>query len=358
MKKINTVQLCSMFIILILSATFGKGFSTVIKASGIDSWISVLIAGVLGFGILFIFIYISNYEKDLTLTEKTKKLFGNIFGTIINYILVIILFVTAVSLFYDLMGFISSQFLPETPIFIIGFMFTLVIIYINIKGIETISRTAIVIFFISMFLFIIAVFGLIGKFDVSNLKPMLEFGLKNSVKGSMYILLLNILPSVVLLIIPKNTLVDYKKTSICIIISYIFSIILILLTIFLTLGNLGIELSRLYLFPEYVVLKRINLFNFIDRIENIIVIQWIFGLFLNVSFIIYFITNTIKKNNNKIITYLIAFILLFISNYVFKNTTIYDVYIYNIAIYFKYTLLLVLILITIKIKYNRIKKKI
>ena len=65
-----------------------------------------------------------------------------------------------------------------------------------------------------------------------------------------------------------------------------------------------------------------------------------------------------KKNNNKIITYLIAFILLFISNYVFKNTTIYDVYIYNIAIYFKYTLLLVLILITIKIKYNRIKKKI
>ena len=91
------------------------------------------------------------------------------------------------------MGFISSQFLPETPIFIIGFMFTLVIIYINIKGIETISRTALVIFFISMFLFIIAVFGLIGKFDVSNLKPMLEFGLKNSVKGSMYILLLNIL---------------------------------------------------------------------------------------------------------------------------------------------------------------------
>ena len=346
MKKINTVQLCSMFIILILSATFGKGFSTVIKASGIDSWISVLIAGVLGFGILFIFIYISNYEKDLTLTEKTKKLFGNTFGTIINYILVIILFVTAVSLFYDLMRFISSQFLPETPILIIGFMFTLVIIYINIKGIETISRTAFIILIINIFLFIIAVFGLIGKFDISNLKPMLEFGLKNSVKGSMYILLLNILPSVVLLIIPKNTLVDYKKTSICIIISYIFSIILILLTIFL------------YLFPEYVVLKRINLFNFIDRIENIIVIQWIFGLFLNVSFIIYFITNTIKKNNNKIITYLIAFILLFISNYVFKNTTIYDVYIYNIAIYFKYVLLLVLILITIKIKYNRIKKKI
>ena len=342
MKKINTLQLCSMFIILILSATFGKGFSTVIKASGIDSWISVLIAGVLGLGILFIFIYISNYEKDLPLSEKTKKLFGNTFGTIINYILVIILFVTAVSLFYDL----------------IGFMFTLVIIYINIKGIETISRTAFIILIINIFLFIIAVFGLIGKFDISNLKPMLEFGLKNSVKGSIYILLLNILPSVVLLIIPKNTLVDYKKTSTCILISYIFSIILILLTILLTLGNLGIELSSLYLFPEYVVLKRINLFNFIDRIENIIVIQWIFGLFLNVSFIIYFITNTIKKNNNKIITYLIAFILLFISNYVFKNTTIYDVYIYNIAIYFKYVLLLVLILITIKIKYNRIKKKI
>lgn len=353
MKKINTLQLTSMLIMLVVSATFGKGFYTVIKSSGVDSWISVIIAGIIGFLIIFAYLYISNYEPDLSLPEKNKKLFGNIFGTIINYLITIIIFITSVSLFYDLTGFISSQFLQETPTFVIGIMFILIIIYINIKGIEVISRTSFALMFIGYILFFISFFGLLPQFDISNVKPFLEFGLTKPLNGSLYILMLNIMTTIVLLIIPKNSLVDYKKLTKRIIIFYIISIIMIFLVVFLTLGNLGIDLTKLYSFPEYVVLKRINIFGFIDRIENILVMQWIFSIFINISLCIYFMSNTIKKGNNKIITFILSFLLLIISNTVFKNTTLYNTYVYNIAIYFKYILVAIVILIIIKIKYNR-----
>ena len=67
--------------------------------------------------------------------------------------------------------------------------------------------------------------------------------------------------------------------------------------IFITLGNLGINLSQLYQYPEYIVLKRINLFEFLDRIENLLSIQRILKIYISLSFFTYFISNTIKPHN-------------------------------------------------------------
>ncbi len=356
MKKINSLQLTSMIIMVIISATFGKGFYTLVKSSGVDAWIGVIISAVIGFSLMFLFLYIFNYEPDLPLPEKNKKLFGKTFGTIINYLIAIIIFITSVSLFYDLIGFISSQFLSETPILFIGLMFVFVIIYINVKGIEVISRTSFILLIISLISFLIGGIGLLNNFELSNIKPFLEFGIQPPIKGSIYILMLNIMPTILFLIVPKNTLVDNKKINAYVTVGYIISMILIFLTVILIIGNLGIDLTKIYLYPEYIALKRINIFNFLDRIENIIVIQWIFCLIINISLSVYFMTNTIKKNNNKLIVYIITFLILLASNVVFKNTTLYNAYVYNIAIYFKYLLLFIIILISIKIKIDRMKK--
>ncbi|MCM1371114.1 MAG: spore germination protein [Clostridium sp.] len=357
MKKINSLQLGCMITLIIASATIGKGMYAVINIAGVDSWISVLIAGILGVVVLLMYLYIGNYEPDLPLPEKNKKLFGNVIGTIINYLLCIAIFILLVSLFYDLTNFIASQFLSQTPIFVIGFLFILIIIYINIKGIDVISRVSLILIVICTALFLIEVFGLLFNMDFSNLMPVMEFGIGKPLHGSLYIIMLNIVPIIILLIVPKNNLVDYKKYKIVTILFYIFSILVIFLTILLTIGNLGIDLARVYLYPEYIVLKRISIFNFVDRIENLIVLQWIFSLFINISLCTYFISNTINKRNNKVIIFLIAVLLLFVSTFIFKNNTIYSEYIINTSLYVKYFILFIIILIVGAIKLKRIKSK-
>lgn len=357
-KKINALQFCCMFIIIIVSTTLGKTVYSLIRTAGVDSWLSVIFAFLFGLIIVLSFIYIFNYEPDLPINQKVKKLFGNTLGTIINYVTILAILASSVSSFYDLNAFISSQFLQETPIIVIGIMFVLVMVYLNIKGIEVISRVTLILIGINVFLYLFAVLGLLPNFELSNLKPFLEFGVSKPLQGSIYLLLYNILPVIMLLMIPKNRIVNNSFLGRKIVITYFAAAFIILSTLILTLGILGVELTDLYLYPEYVVLKRINFFNFIDRIENIIIIQWIFGLVMNISISIYFITRNVKKKSNNLIVWIVAFLIILSSNIAFKNTTIYDVYVTKFAIYIKWILLIIILLIAIRIKYKRMKKDI
>ena len=97
-----------------------------------------------------------------------------------------------------------------------------------------------------------------------------------------------------------------------------------------TIGTLGIDLSRLYQYPEYIVLRRINFLNFLTRIENMLFIQWTFGLFVLMGFSTFVIKEKIKFKYNHII---ISLLILFLSIYCFNSLTIFNEFMYNIYPY-------------------------
>lgn len=330
--KINALQLACLLIIIIYSSHLGVGIYAVIRAAGVDAWISVILGRIIGFFLLLVFIYLANYEPDLPLNEKIMKLFGNFVGKIINYILCIFVFLISFSAMFNMTNFIVSQFLPETPAYLVGFIFSLLIIYINFKGIETILRMSLILLVINILLYISAIFGLIPDIDLSNLKPILEFGWNKPFVGSLYVLGLNMAPLFLLLIIPKNCIVNPKKFSKYMIIAYIVEFILTIGIIISTLGVLGINLASVYQYPEYIILKHVKLFNFIDRIENFVTLQWIFGIFIGLSVMVYYIKNMLKTNNkSKLCTIIITTIILIVPFIIYKNNTIFNNYTYKYA---------------------------
>lgn len=348
MNKINLWQFSSLLIIVMIASFLGVGIYALINFAKVDAYIGVLIAGLLGGIILYLFIKIANYEPDLPLNEKINKLFGNKIGTIINILLILIYFISLISVIYDLTSFISSQFLSETPSLLIGFIFIVIAIYMNSKGIEIISRVSFILIIINIVLYTISLIGTLPSFELSNLKPILENGFSPPLKGSVYVAFMNMLTIVSLLMIPKNSIINNKNYNKVVILSYIIGILFMFFVVFTTIGSLGIELASIYQYPEYVVLKRINLFSFIDRIENIMVIQWIFGLFVVTSIFIYYISNTIKTyTRNKILISIISFTALIASDMIFKSNTFYNNYIIKYTLYPKYLLLFILIIIFI-----------
>lgn len=332
--KINCLQFCSMFILIVYGSFLGIGVFSIVKAAGINAYLSILIAMILGIPLLLIFIYLFNYEPDLPLPEKIKKLCGKKIGFVINFGLLIIVALMGVNLMYNLVNFIVSQFLPETPTFFVGFMFLIVIGYANSKGIETISRVCFILLLLVLILFSTAFFGLYPNFDMSNLKPFLEFGVERPLIGALYFIALNLDPILMLLMIPKNKIADNKNFKKMISVTYIISILLLFFVVFFTLGNLGIYLASIYQYPEYIVLKRINLFNFLDRIENIITTQWIFALFGSLCFIVYYIKNVFKyENKSKTLPYLIPLLLLVCAHFFFPNNTAFNSFTYHVPPY-------------------------
>lgn len=342
-KTINSLQFGTLFSFTILSTLIGIGFNNVTRIAKVDSYISILLAYIIGFIPILLFIYLFNQEK--TITELTKETFGKILGTIINYLLLIPILIIGICSVYSISNFMVSQFLSDTPIIIIYVIPSLVILYGLIKGIETISRTSLILYVIMILLFFIAIFGLAPQIEISNYKPILEHGLINPLKGSLIFVLSDIIPLFVMLSISKKNIINKEKTTKSIIIFYSISILIMFLNIAMTIGTLGIHLTDMYQYPEYMVLKQITLFDFLDRIENFVTIQWVFRTFMLVSMIVYYIQNTIKKDDNsKLLPSIILAIIIILDIIIFKNNTIFTNFALKI---YPYTNLFLFILITI-----------
>lgn len=353
-NQINYLQLCSLLLMIIVTSFLGVGFIGLIKVAQIDAWLSIIIGGIIGIILICAFIYIFNYEPDLSINQKITKLFGKKLGFIINTINFLIILMIGINMMYNLVNFIVSQFLSETPYWLIGILFSLIIILANIKGIETISRTSLILVVINLVLFLISVMGLLPEIKIDNFKPFLEYGINRSLLGSIYIVTVNILPIFALLIIPKKQILENKHYKKYFFFNYILVIIIMLITLVDVIGNLGIELTSNYQYPEYILLKRISIFNFLDRIENVLVIQWIFGIFITISMVVYYLSNSIKYNHqNKFPPILITTIILILALTLFPNNTMFNQYSYYIVPYIRAILLISFILISIKIKLKR-----
>lgn len=353
-KKINAFQYAILIIFPILSIFNGIGFHNIIKISKRDCYFSIIFSYFIGLIILAMIIYISNYEKDKNIHEKINIIFGNPIGNIINAIINIIIFIISIVTIYGICNFVTSQFLSETPVLVIGIMIGIVIVYNITKGIEVITRANIIFLAIILTLSIISFISLIPQIDKSNLKPILENGITPPLKGSIYLTLTNIVPTLAILTIPKNNVINHSKINKYLFISYTLSYIIILLISIKTLSILGLNLTNLYEYPEYIVLKRISLFNFFDKIENIIFIKWILTSFSTLSLLIYYLSNSIKiKKNNNIMPFLITTLIILISTYYFKNNTLFTNFIETKYPYINLILLIIFIFITITISLKK-----
>lgn len=341
--KINSLQFSTLFSFTLLSTLIGIGFNNVVNLAKVDSYISVIIAYIIGFIPLLLFIYLFNQEK--TINELLKDTFGNIIGTIISYLLLIPIGIIGICSVYSISNFMVSQFLSDTPIIIIYVIPSLVILYGLIKGIETISRTSLILYVIMILLFFIAIFGLAPQIELNNYKPILENGLTNPIKGALIFVLSDIIPLFVMLSISKKNIINKEKTTKNIVIFYTISIIIMFLNITMTIGTLGIHLTDMYQYPEYMVLKQISLFNFLDRIENFVTIQWIFRTFMLVTMIVYYIQNTIKKDtNSKILPAIILATIIVLNIIIFKNNTMFTNFALKIYPYTNLVLFIIIII--------------
>ena len=312
-KKIPSWQFSSLICFPILSLYSGIGIYNITKIAKVDSYLSIIIAYLLGFILLFLFQFIFHYRKDLNILEKNKYLFGKTLGTIINIIINCLLFFIGMTLLYNISNFTISQFLDRTPILIFMILIGVIIIYNISKGIENITRVSTIFLVIMLFLILFGNLGIIPHFKIDNLKPFLEYGLNPIISAGTKLSIINIVPIFIFLIIKKDKLEKDKKINHKIITFYTIAFLLIFIIHILTMGTLGIYLTEIYQYPEYTVLQKISILNFIERIENFIYIKWILNTVICLSFIIYHISKLFQTKNVKISSTIITISMLILS---------------------------------------------
>lgn len=345
--KITNIEISSTLFLLLFSCTLGIAPFISIRLAGIDTYISAIIGAFLGIIPLGMVLYIFNYQIDKPINEKTKIIFGNVIGTIINILSIPFIFIIGITYLFNLGNFVISQYLTDTPLLVIIAVISLTALFVANKGIKTITKTGFIYSAIIVVVFLISVLGLFQDIKLDNLKPILEFGVKKPLLTGLINTLTFTTPIYMILFIPKKDVENNNKTTKYFIISYIMSMIIISSIAIVTSSILGKYLLKVYQYPVYITLKRISLFNFIDRIENFLSFQWILSGITVIAISIYSISKNIKNNESKLIN-LIVTILMIISSYLlFKNNTSFNEYLYKLYPYLLIPIFIIYVIIFI-----------
>jgi len=269
---------------LVRASFIGLSFKIMLTNSYENVWINILIALVIGIIPLFLLHRIAAYKDSLTIRDKCLSLFPKLYFPIIVILLFISLFFGMIT-FCNLLNFTNINFLNETPIYVIAIAFSIPMLMVISHDNKIIARMALILFYISLFLFIISLIGLIPdtNLDVSrytlNTKSILSF------------IGLNITPLFMVLMFPNDRIKKSLGSG------YFIAVISLLVTSIVVIGVLGIDLTQLYHYPELHALKSMGY----NQWANILGIIWIFDMFIlctvSLSFSNYLLNATNKKKD-------------------------------------------------------------
>ncbi len=174
--KISASQLVIIIYIFVVGTTVIFPLAADAKQA---AWISILIAMVCGFPLLFIYHYLYKKYPNLVLTEYCKKILGKYIGSAVGMLYILFFLYGAARDVRDAME-LAPLFLHGTPIWAIGIMFLLPILYGLFLGIEVLLRTS-EIFIVYLVLTGVLVILFIFMSDIiqyENLLPVFEPGWK------------------------------------------------------------------------------------------------------------------------------------------------------------------------------------
>lgn len=325
----SKIELNTTIFFLIRSTCVGIVLEGALLLAKNNAYLSLLISGILS--LIVFYLYYLIIKKNVS------------FGLISNIIKSIFLFILSCILFTNLITFITSEYLYNTPKWFVGVFFLIPLIYITFFNEKVIGRCGLFLFYISIFLFMISFIFLFFKVDYSNFLPFMKTDFKDFGLSIFNSFIYIITPLLIIMDLPVENRESLKFRDI--IPGYVLGFSSIIMLLILIIGIYGYRISLLLDYPSFQILKRITSISFFERAEHFIFMQWIFDTFICISFSL----NSIKKSfNNKYLMIIVFGLLLFLPLFFFKNNVIFT----NFIVY-KLPIILFIILILIWILKKR-----
>lgn len=264
MKKISILQYNAIAFLLPITMFFGVGLSNIVRSSKESFWISIIIGIVLGSFIVLGFTKIFNRHKDnnLTSTSKLKSVAYALISLIFIYIGISIL-----------TNFIISIYLTEINPILIAIPLLFIMFYASSKGKVLVARVSVLIAVLSMIFALGIILNLTPEFEITNYLPLFNVKFQTVFTQGINFAIFSSSPLVLLGLYSPNDVDGYKEYSLLKI--YLVSCLMITIIFSLTVGVMGVDMTTLYRYPAYIVLKRISFFRFVNNLENFIAFFWI-----------------------------------------------------------------------------------
>ncbi|WP_129726294.1 GerAB/ArcD/ProY family transporter [Ectobacillus funiculus] len=320
--KVSVIQLFSMMFIFELGSALVVSFGIGARK---DAWFAILLGLCGGVALFFIYYPVFRQYPDLPFTGYARKIFGKYFGWGIGVLYIVYLMYAASRNLRDFGDILLASTMRKTPLLAVNILMILAICYVLYLGIEVLGRTA------EVFIVVIIFFGVTGSLltwvsgnvHLPNVQPFLEDGWKPILTtafpittffpfGEMFAFSM-VFPYL-------NQPQSLKKVWLSALIS---SGLILSYTTTLNIAVLGVEEVERATFPLLSTIGKINLMEFLQRLDAIAVLSFLFTTFFKVS--IYFygavigMVDLFKLKNHQQIILPAGIIIIFLSMSIASN---------------------------------------
>ncbi|KAA9005412.1 GerAB/ArcD/ProY family transporter [Paenibacillus spiritus] len=276
-ERISTRQVaCLVFYMIVGDMLFVLPPLTAAK-SGSAAWLSALIAVPAAPLIMWLLLVVSRLHPELRLSGLAEKVLGKWPGRIVSGGYAVYFVLGGATYARETVDFLSTEILTDTPIRVLDILGLLAIAYVLRKGLEPLARSGEIFFGIFIAVLVVVIILTIPNFTWTNLQPVTGNGALSIVKGGIYNALFpwtELCPLLVLMPYVKRR----KHTGRDLLLTSLLGSFLMVGIIAACLLVLGEGLCRTLLYPAYVLAQSIDIGHFLQRIEVMLAINWLFGI--------------------------------------------------------------------------------
>ncbi|MBD1381768.1 GerAB/ArcD/ProY family transporter [Metabacillus arenae] len=284
--KVSAIQLFAMMFIFELGSALVVSLGIDAKK---DAWLAVLLGLCGGIVLFFIYYYLFRQYPNLPFTGYARKIFGKYLGWIIGLLYVVYFMYAASRNLRDFGDLLLSSTMTETPLLAINILMVLTICYVLYLGVEVIGRTA------EVFIVILIIFGFTGNLfvyfsgniDFNHLQPFLENGWKPILTTAFP--LVTYFPfsemfvfTMLLPYLNQTKLVNKVWLS-----ALISSGLILSYTTSLNIAVLSVEEVERTTFPLLSTIRKVNLFEFLQRLDALVVFTFLITMFFKIAIYFY-----------------------------------------------------------------------
>ncbi|MED2944371.1 endospore germination permease [Bacillus swezeyi] len=287
-----------------------------------DAWIASGFG--LGIGLLIVKLVtsVAKLYPDLNFAQYIEVILGKWAGTIVNLAFFFNFFMVSAFVLRDVGDFLLTVIMPETPLQSILIIFILVVIMGVRLGLETLARSAEIFYPLLIILMLLLLIALIPQFQFSNIQPLFESRLKTITLASFPFIAVPFFQfSVFLMIMPyvhKKKEVEKNFFS-----GTIKAGMLLILFTAVSILVLGVDMTARQFFPTYTLSRKINIGDFLQRLEPIMAGIWFISIFIKLAICYYAsalsLAHTLKLKDYRVLTFPLGMILVVLSIIIYPN---------------------------------------
>lgn len=268
----------------------------IINLVGTGAVINLIYIGIIGLIFVLLLNYLFQKFPNSDIIDLSEFVGGKFLKVFVGLIFIVFFFLVSYITLTDFANMIKTIYFGNSPLIFILLFFMIGIIIANLIGLKSIIRTICLVVPFTLVSIILPLFAVHDEFSFDKFSPFFGYNMQTTfLNGILNIFSLYIVTYYYFLMPLLKDSFSFKKVTI---VSYIISWTLLFLTVVSILTIFPITNDTEPLNSLYLLSRKIELGDFLQRLDALFVLLWLISIFCYLSVSTFMINRIIKKLTN------------------------------------------------------------